>query len=154
MPDRIQTLRDTMSLSYLDSIQKSKKKYAALLEPLCRRYDLTRSELDVMLFLANNSGFDRAADIVSMRQIAKSHVSLSVSNLEKRGLLLRQFEAADRRTAHLQLTEAALPIVQEGQNIQQQFFQQLFSGLSHEELAFFGSILLKICNNIESITDC
>jgi len=146
-------LRDAMSLSYLDNIQKSKKKYASLMEPLCRRYDLTRNELDVLLFLANNPGFDRAADIVSMRQIAKSHVSLSVSNLEKRCLLARQFEASDRRTAHLRLTEAAAPIVQEGQVLQQQFFRQLFAGLSHEELMQFGTILMKICNNIETIND-
>jgi len=142
-----------MSLSYLDNIQKSKKKYASLMEPLCRRYDLTRNELDVLLFLANNPGFDRAADIVSMRQIAKSHVSLSVGNLEKRRLLARQFEASDRRTTHLRLTEAAAPIVQEGQVLQQQFFRQLFAGLSHEELMQFGTILMKICNNIETIND-
>jgi len=153
MSDKLQTLRNTLSLSYLDSIQKSKKKYASLMEPLCRGYDLTRSELDVLLFLANNPGFDRAADIVSMRQIAKSHVSLSVGNLEKRGLLLRQFEDADRRAAHLKLTEAALPIVQEGQALQQQFFRHLFAGLHHEELEVFGNTLLKICNNIENITD-
>ena len=153
MADRIQALHSAMSLCYLDNIQISKKKYASLLEPLCRRYDLTRSELDVMLFLANNPGFDRAADIVSMRQIAKSHVSLSVGNLEKRGLLVRRFEAADRRAAHLQLTEAADPIVREGQALQQHFFRQMFRGLSQEELISFGEILLKICNNIENITD-
>ena len=46
MSDKLQTLRNTLSLSYLDSIQKSKKKYASLMEPLCRGYDLTRSELE------------------------------------------------------------------------------------------------------------
>ena len=88
-----------------------------------------------------------------MRQIAKSHVSLSVSNLEKRGLLLRQFETTDRRSAHLKPTEAALCIVQEGQVLQQQFFRQIFAGLSHEELVQFGDVLLKICNNIENMSD-
>lgn len=147
------TLRNAMSLSYLDNIQLSKKKYAALMEPLCRSYDLTRNELDVMLFLANNPGFDRAADIVSMRQIAKSHVSLSVGNLEKRGLLVRRFEAADRRAAHLTLTEAAAPIVRQGQQLQHRFFRQIFDGLGHEELEQFGNILMKICSNIENMTD-
>lgn len=153
MSDKIQALHSAMSANYLDNIQKSKKKYAALLEPLCRRYDLTRNELDILLFLANNPGFDRAADIVSMRQIAKSHVSLSVGNLEKRGLLLRQSGATDRRSAHLKLTEAAMDAVREGRILQQQFFRQVFDGLDPEELVQFGSTLMKICSNIEKITD-
>ena len=142
-----------LSLNYLDNIQLSKKKYAAMLEPLCRRHDLTRNELDILLFLANNPEYDRAADIVAIRRIAKSHVSLSVSSLEKRHLLLREFLESDRRTAHLRLTDAAFPIVREGQALQQHFFRQMFRGLSQEELISFGEILLKICNNIENITD-
>ena len=153
MQDIYRIRSNAMSLNYLDSIQHSKKKYAALMEPLCLRHDLTRNELDILLFLANNPGFDRAADIVSMRQIAKSHVSLSVGNLEKRGFLVRRFEKTDRRAAHLTLTEGALPIVQEGQNLQQHFFRQIFAGLSQEELALWGNILQKICSNIENIND-
>ena len=136
---------------YMDSIQTSKKKYAALLEPLCRRYDLTRNELDIMLFLATNPGFDRAADSVSIRRIAKSHVSLSVGNLEKRGLLVREAEEDDRRSAHLRPTEAAQPIIRAGQHLQKQFYTRMFAGLSKEELDQWGRVLSKICSNIEAL---
>ena len=146
-------LHNAMSFRYMDSIQHSKKKYGAMLEPLCRQYGLTRNELDILLFLANNPGFDRAADIVSMRQIAKSHVSLSVGSLENRGFLIRRFEETDRRVAHLVLTEAAAPIVREGQAAQQRFFRQIFAGLSREELMHWGNILQKVITNIEAITD-
>ena len=141
----------SVSLSYLDSTQRSQKMYAAILEPVCRQYDLTRNELDVMLFLANNPGFDRAADIVAVRKIAKSHVSLSVGNLEKRGLLVREFEAGDRRAAHLRLTDAAVPIVRAGQHLQKQFFTKMFDGLSRKELQLWSDVLEKICKNIESM---
>lgn len=140
-----------VSMNYLDSIQLSKKKYAHTLESLCTRHDLTRNELDVILFLANNPGFDRAADIVAIRKIAKSHVSLSVGNLEKRGLLVRELEAGDRRTAHLKLTDAALPIAAEGKALQQQFFSRIFEGLSQQDLEIFGSVLERICENIASM---
>lgn len=140
-----------VSLNYMDSIQSSKKKYACILEPLCRQYDLTRNELDVILFLANNPGFDRAADIAAIRKIAKSHVSLSVGNLEDRGLLARQLEEGDRRTAHLKLTAAAAPIAAEGKTLQQQFFSRMFAGLSQEELELFGSVLDRVCQNIASM---
>lgn len=149
--NRLSALRSAMSVHYMDSIQKSKKQYAAWMEPLCRQYGLTRNELDVILFLANNPGFDRAADIVSIRQMAKSHVSLSVNNLEQRGFLTREFETTDRRVAHLTLTEAALPIAGEGQEIQQRFFRKIFAGLTQEELILFGTIQEKICRNIENL---
>ena len=151
MQDGFQLRPNAMSLNYLDNIQQSKKQYTAMLEPLCRQYGLTRNELDVMLFLANNPGFDRAADIVSIRKIAKSHVSLSVGHLEKRGLLVRELEAGDRRTAHLKLTETARPIAEEGQQLQRQFFSRIFSGLSREELELWGTVLEKICKNVESM---
>ena len=140
-----------LSFAYIDGIQNSKKKYAAILEPVCREFDLTRNELDVLLFLANNPGFDRAADIVSVRKIAKSHVSLSVTNLEKRGLLIRTFEEEDRRVAHLKLTEAAQPMVRAGQHRQRLFFTQLFGGLTRQELEQWGSVMEKIYSNIEQM---
>ena len=141
----------TLPLNYLDSNQQSKKIYASMLEPICREYGLTRNELDILLFLANNPGFDRAADIVSIRKIAKSHVSLSVNALQTRNLILRQSEAGDRRSAHLKLTENAQPIVQAGQRVQKQFFEQLFEGLSRQELEQWARIQMKICRNIEAM---
>ena len=143
--------REVIQSGQLDTIQLAKKRYAQMLEPLCSTWDLTKTELDVLLFLANNPGLDRAADIVSIRQITKSHVSLSVSNLEQRSLIYRVFDPEDRRTAHLKLTETALPIVREGNRIQQEFFGRIFAGLSEEELLFWRSILNKVCHNIQSI---
>lgn len=137
----------------LDSIQLAKKKYSQMQEPLCRRWQINKTELDILLFLANNPGLDRAADIVRIRQITKSHVSLSVSNLEQRGLLVRTYDAEDRRTAHLKLTEEALPIVREGGRIQQEFFGLVFAGLSDEELTLWRGILEKVCSNIQSMKD-
>lgn len=153
MPDHLHSPRTAMSLGYLDNIQQCKKRYALRLEPLCRKHDLTRNELDVMLFLANNPGFDRAADIVAIRGIAKSHVSLSVNNLEKRGLLVRRFEESDRRAAHLKLTEPALAIAEEGRALQQAFFRQIFAGLSVEELELWGNVLEKVSKNIENMEE-
>ena len=62
--------------SYFDAMSKAKKEYSRCLEPVCRDFGLTQNELAVLLFLRNNPGLDRAADIVSCRSIAKSHVSL------------------------------------------------------------------------------
>ena len=141
----------SMPLNYLDNMQRSRKKYASMLEPVCRQYDLTRNELDILLFLANNPEYDRAAGIVAVRKIAKSHVSLAVTNLEHRGLLVRQLEADDRRTSHLKLTDTAQPIIRAGQHLQKRFFTGIFAGLTREELEQWGVVLEKICRNIENL---
>ncbi len=145
--------REVMQSRQLDSVQLAKKRYAAQLDPLCRSYGLTKTELDVILFLHNNPGLDRAVDIVNVRQIAKSHVSLSVTNLEERGFLYRVYDPADRRTAHLKLTDQALPVAEEGNRIQQVFFNRIFAGISQEELALWRRILEKVSSNILSMEE-
>lgn len=143
-----------MELSnYFDAMGKAKKEYIRCLEPVCKYFGLTQNELTVLLFLHNNPGLDRAADIVSCRGIAKSHVSLAVSNLEARALLTRRFEPADRRTCHLVLTGKGTEIAEAGAARQRQFFEALYAGVSQSEREQLRSISRKIMDNISHF-DC
>ena len=137
--------------NYFDIMGQARKSYGKTLEPLCQRRQLTRSELDVMLFLYNNPGFDRAADIVSHRGIAKSHVSLSVATLTARGLLEGQNGPEDRRTIHLKLTEEGRCIAREAWSLQEAFFFKLFAGITREELALWLQIIEKVQKNVENM---
>ena len=137
--------------NYFDAMASAQKSYGKLLEPICQEWKLTRTELNVMLFLYNNPAYDRAADIVSHRGIAKSHVSLSVANLEEKGLLRRRFSQQDRRTAHLELLEPGRAIAAEARERQAQYFAALYQGVSPEEFEIWKNIVLKIQNNIKTI---
>lgn len=139
-----------LNASYFDVLNKAKKSYARCLEPICKKWGLTRNELDVLLFLYNNPPFDRAADIVSRRGMAKSHVSLSAANLEQQGLLARCFDANDRRTVHLELTDRGRTVAREGRDAQQRFFDQIYGSITAGELELWGKITQKICVNIEN----
>ena len=110
---------------YFDILPRAQKGYARMLEPVCRKWGLTRNELDILLFLLNNPGLDRAADIVTRRGIAKSHVSQSVGTLEGKGLLLRVEDSADRRTVRLRLTDLGMPVALEGREAQNRFFDRI-----------------------------
>ncbi len=136
---------------YFDSLGKSQKVYSKFQEPVCRKWEVTRNELDVLLFLYNNPEYDRAADIVSRRGIAKSHVSLSVANLEGRGMLSKQFNPEDRRTAHLKLTEDGLAVAKDGKAAQQEFLAQLYAGVSEEELNVWIEVNQKVWKNINNM---
>lgn len=75
-------------------------------------------EVDVLLFLANNSQFDLAVDIVRVRKMQKSHVSLAVNKLCEKGYIQKETDAADRKKVHLKLEESASEIIRFGQDCQ------------------------------------
>ena len=137
-------------INYFDASATVEKNYAKFLAPICKQWDLTRNELDILLFLYNNPAYDRAADIVSRRGIAKSHVSLGVASLEEKGLLARSFDKNDRRTAHLKLEARGRTIAAQAREKQQAFFCALYQGITPEEFAIWKNIVQKVCKNIEN----
>ena len=140
-----------MKHDYFGFSQRAARIYARTMEPLCQEYGLTKKELDVLLFLYNNPEYDRAADIVAHRGLTKSHVSLSVSNLEARGLLLGRTDPKDRRTVRLELTPAANGICLRGRELQEAFFTKLFAGLSQEQLDIWLDVKQALGRNIEAM---
>ena len=137
--------------NYFDAMASAKKSYSRLLDPICQEWKLTRNELDILLFLHNNPEYDRAADIVSHRGIAKSHVSLGVASLEEKGLLLRRFSEQDRRTAHLELRDQGRVIAGQAREKQMQYFSALYQGVSPEEFEAWKNITKKIRENLENL---
>ena len=137
---------------YFDIMTQSQKLYNRQLEPVCKKWELTRNELDILLFLYNNPEYDRAADIVARRGIAKSHVSMSAASLESKGLIQRQFSQTDRRTAHLRLTDPGRVIAAEGRVAQKDFFNSIYQGITEEEMLLWRKITEKVTENIASLT--
>lgn len=137
--------------NYFDIMAKAQKGYARLLAPICKQWDLTRNELDVLLFLHNNPGFDRAVDIVNNRGLSKSHVSLSISSLEEKQLLKRLEDPQDRRTVHLKLTGRGGEIAQIGQTAQKRFFSYLHKGVTPEQIEMMVDFARKVSENIKNI---
>ena len=140
-----------MDNNYFDSIQPAKREYARTLEPVCKQHALTRNEVDILLFLFNNPQYDRAADIVNLRGITKSHVSLSVGALEEKGLLGRKEQPTDRRTVHLELTENGQQIAHQAHDLQVSFFTALYQGITAQEMEVWQRIREKIAKNIQNL---
>ena len=133
---------------FFDIFSQSQKAYGRQLEPVCKKWDLTRSEVDVLLFLYNNPQYDRAVDVVMHRGMTKSHVSMSVASLAERGLLERICLPEDRRTIHLRLTEKGQKIAAEAREAQQKFFARLYEGVSREDLEIWNAITCRVHENI------
>ena len=142
-----------VEFNYFDLLTYGKKGYSRYLEPVCQQWNLTRNELDVVLFLANNPSLDRAADIVTHRGLAKSHVSLSVSTLEIKGLLRREMDPQDRRTVHLKLCNEAYQVAEAGRKAQQAFVERIHAGITPEEMALWRSIAQRIGEKLRNIEE-
>lgn len=124
--------------------------YASCVEAVCERHQITRMELDILLFLANNPHFDTATEIIEVRYLSKSQVSTSIKLLEKQGYLKKEYAKYNRKTAHLRICEPALAIIADGRQAQEQFIEIILQGLSEKERECIRQYFEHMQKNINS----
>ena len=122
--------------------------YEKMVMPVCQQFGLTYMEFTVLMFLANNPHYDTAAQIVKIRQLSKSHVSLSLKGLQERGLVVGHYFPGNQKTLHLRLTEKAVSAVSDGKIAQEAFGARLIRGFAPEELAQLQSLIDRIHKNM------
>ena len=123
--------------------------YERTVMPVCREFGLTYMEFTVLMFLVNNPQYDTAAQIVKIRRLAKSHVSISVKGLQERGLVKGVHFPGNQKTLHLQVTEEAKPVVEAGLAAQREFGEILARGFTQEELDQLMKLTEKIHKNMK-----
>ena len=133
-----------------DGLSLFKKIYDQSLEPGCKKYQLTRMELDILLFLANNPGYDTAKDIIERRRLTKSHVSMSLKDLERRDLVQKEYYPGNQKTAHLKLSSASIQMVAEGQQAQKKFFQTVFRDFNPEDVSRMEDYFERMRKNMQN----
>lgn len=127
--------------------------YSDCIEPVCKKYCLTRMELDILLFLANNPQFTTAAQIVENRRLTKSHVSLAVNTLVKKGYLTKSRFEHNRKTIHLNLCPSADEIIRDGQKAQKSFGSILFRDFTPEDYEQISHLFERINQNVKNYTN-
>ncbi len=131
-----------------DVIYASKGLYQELLRPVCRKYDLTDSEIMILLFLSDKPDRDTATDIVIERRIKKSVVSASLKELQDRGLISGYYLEGNHRSLHLKVNESASEIVSEAKKAREDCYDLLTEGLDRKEKNDFRSYLKIVNENI------
>ncbi len=120
-------------------------------EPVCRQYELNQTELDVLLFLANNPDRNTARDACRLYGIKKGLVSITVEALLQRGLLRRENDPDDRRLHRLTPTKAADPIICDGCAAAAKFSQAVTACLTAEEHETYISLTHKLMEQINQL---
>lgn len=108
------------------------------------KWQLSTSELQILLFLDQMPHLDTARDAALYCGMSKASVSGNVLKLATRGLLTVDVDLKDRRFQHLVLTERAAPILWDARSVLQSFEEQLLSGLGAEEKTQLFALLSKI----------
>ena len=124
--------------------------YASCVGEICVKHGITRMELDILLFLANNPLYDTATDIVEIRYLSKSQVSSSIKLLEEHGYIRREYAQDNRKTAHLRVCEAAAPIIRDGRRAQENFLDVMLQGFTENEIENMKRYFDQMWNNIDS----
>ncbi len=126
------------------------KLHETLLKTVCEQYQLTLIEGIIISFLHNNPGKDTAADIVELRMLSKGNVSQAVESLIQKSYLRREQDTQDRRKIHLYLLPEAQSITEAVERMGEQFQQEMFAGITEEELEQLERINKKIRENTQN----
>ncbi len=114
--------------------------YEKLTSSICQQYKLTQLEYDILMFLYNNPKYNTASDIVRIRKSTKSHVSTSLKNLENKKLIIKKQNKENRKYYEIFLLEKANIIIKNGKKIQEQFIEDLFEGISEDDMVIFKKV--------------
>ena len=126
-----------------------KNLYEQMVMPVCKAHGLTYMEFTVLMFLINNPQYDTAAQISRIRQLSKSHISISLKGLQAKGMVTGHYFPGNQKTLHLRLTEAAEPVVTQGREAQKKFGDRLIRGFSPEEVRQLQSLIDRIHENMK-----
>lgn len=130
-----------------------KRLYDHEMSPIMADYDLTRMELDVLLFLKNTPGCDTAAEIVQLRMMTKSHVSKAVEHLTARGFLTQARDEKNRRKIHLTPTQAAEPVLAQAQSALDRIAAIINDGVSQEDSEAIIRVTNRVIENVQNALD-
>ena len=130
--------------SFIGLINMLKKSYDGFIQPVMDKYSMTRIEIDILMFLANNPQYSTASDIVNKRMLTKSHVSYALNTLEQNGYIHREYRNNNRKTAYIVL-EKAEDIIADGKKAQLEYGKTVSEGIDREQ---FREILMQMSENL------
>ena len=125
--------------------------YGRAMFPLCEETGLPMPAIDMLLFLANNPGYDTAKDICKLRGFKPAIVSFHVDKMVEEGYLERKTDEHDRRKFCLAYTDKATDIIERGREIQLLFAKKMLDGISDEDAKTMKRCFDMFSKNLEDI---
>lgn len=139
---------NSISIDYANKILQV---YALKCKPLCQSLNISQTSFDILMFLHNHPLYSTARDIVNIRGIKASLVSMHVDKLVSDGYLIRESIIGDRRKTKLSITNKAKPIIIKGSQMQKDFFNSLLDNISEKNKSIFYETIQEIKENLNKM---
>jgi MarR family transcriptional regulator for hemolysin len=130
-----------------------RKLYEKYMQEICDKHNMSKMELDILLFLYHNPQFDTAKDMVEYRFLTKSHVSTALDHLKERRLISTNKGEKDRRKVHLKILPAAYPIIEDAIDRQEMLKALLSENFTETEKETIDALLNKFLRNVQNVLD-
>lgn len=118
------------------------------LKALQEKYDLKKTELLILLYLSKSESHT-AKEIQQDMQMNKGHLSSLLDSLCKKEYVHAMTDAKDHRYVHYVLDKKSDQVLEEINGLFHKVEQELFCGISEEELHHFASVSKKILDNLK-----
>ena len=110
---------------------------------------MKRAEFEVIYYLSICNDADSLVNISEFLNANKGHISATVYSLTERGYISSAQDKNDRRYMHFTLTDKGKEVAADIENIWKDIKNELYYGLTDEEISEFKKTFHKICKNIE-----
>lgn len=115
------------------------------LQPL----QLGSAEGNILLHLLTCEQVLRQEDLVKELEITKAAISRALASLEKKGLILRKKDLADKRVSNVFLTAKGQAIAPQVREVYEEVFTIAAQGMEEKEIVDFIGIFRRISANFE-----
>lgn len=118
---------------------------AAALEPL----DLSLSQYDILANLARHPGLTQS-ELVEQLLVGKSAVSMTLPDLERRGFVFREKDAADGRVRRLRLTASGTALADRALAVHADVLDTMMAGGAPGEAAQVEAAMVRIYQTLKA----
>lgn len=116
-----------------------------------KEYNLKKVDIEVLYYLSGCSDENTPTDIYRKLKLNRGHVSQAIDYLYRRELIIAIPDEDDRRYTHYLVADSAGVIIAEIAKIKEELDQQIFHGISEEEIEAYKKITEKIFRNIQEL---
>ena len=117
------------------------------------RFSVIKKEYDfeVLYYLSRSANENTPTDIYRKLKLNRGHVSQAIDDLYRKELITAVPDKNDRRYMHYLVSDSAGVIIAEIAKIKRELDQQIFQGISQEEIAAYKKTTEKIFRNIQKL---
>ncbi len=116
-----------------------------------KEYNLKKVDIEVLYYLSGCTGENTPTDIYRKLKLNRGHISQAIDYLYRRELITAVPDPHDRRYMHYLVSDSAGAIIAEIAEIKRELDQQIFKGISQEEIDAYQKTTEKIFRNIQEL---